>query len=153
MRSWWLVLVMACGAAPRTGSTAGMSRNDSVLATVYLHELAVAKLGAGTNVCLVVRGPVTDFARVLAAVQHRYPKAVADAACSGGGPSGPVVLEAGGAAVRLDIGPITWVDDATAMINGGGPHSGGMMVHERRYTVIKVGAGWKVTGERPGLTI
>jgi hypothetical protein len=130
-----------------------MSKNDEVLVTVYLHELDAAKLDASTNVCLVVRGEVTDFAAVLAAVRRRYPKAVPDAECSGGGPSGPVVLNAGGDAVRLDIGPITWTDDSTAKITGGGPHSGGMQVNEREYTVVKDGDAWKVTGEKPGLTI
>lgn len=63
------------------------------------------------------------------------------------------MLVAGGNAVRLDIGPITWVNDATAKITGGGPHAGGMSVAEREYTVVKDGDGWKVTGEKPGLTI
>jgi hypothetical protein len=132
---------------------AAMSKTDAVLATVYLHELAAAKLDANTNVCLAVRGEVTDFAGVLAAVRQKYPKAVPDAECSGGGPSGPVVLIAGGNAVRLDIGPVSWLDDGTAKLKGGGPHSGGMSVHEREYTVVKDGDGWKVTDEKPGLTI
>lgn len=130
-----------------------MSKNDAVLATVYLHELDAAKLDAATNVCLTVRGEVTDFEAVLGAVRQRYPKAVPDAACSGGGPSGPVVLNAGGAAVRLDIGPVTWVSATTAKITGGGPHAGGATVSEREYTVVADGDGWKVTGEKPGLTI
>lgn len=129
-----------------------MSKTDAVLVTVYLHELHEAKLDANTNVCLAVRGAVTDFAAVLGAVRRTFPQAVPDAECSGGGPSGPVVLN-GANAVRLDIGPVTWMDDATAKINGGGAHAGGPTVSEREYTVVKDGGGWKVTGEKPGLTI
>jgi hypothetical protein len=149
------VFLVACGSGtpPTTVPQDGMSKNDAVLATVYLHELRTAGIDASTNVCLTVRGEVTDFAAVLGAVRGSYPNAVPDAECSGGGPSGPVVLNAGGAAVRLDIGPITWVDDATAKITGGGPHAGGMTVSERQYTVVKDGGGWKVAGEKPGLTI
>ena len=156
MRLVSLAFVMACGSAtpPTAMPNPGLSKNDTVLVTVYLHELHAAKLDASTNVCLAVRGEVTDFAAVLGAVRQTYPKAVADAECSGGGPSGPVVLNAGGNAVRLDIGPITWVDNATAKITGGGPHAGGMTVSEREYTVVKDGGdGWKVSDEKPGLTI
>jgi hypothetical protein len=100
-----------------------------------------------------VRWYPDDFAAVLAAVRAKYPKAVANDECSGGGPSGPVVLNAGGNAVRLDIGPISWPDESTAKITGGGAHAGGPTAHEREYTVVKDGAGWKVTDEKPGLTI
>ena len=150
------MLVIACGsAAPPTDmpKTPGMSKTDAVLVTVYLHELHAAKLDASTHVCLAVRGEVTDFAAVLGAVRRSYANAVPDAECSGGGPTGPVVLNAGGNAVRLDIGPITWVDDATAKITGGGPHAGGATVSEREYTVVKDGDGWKIAGEKQGLTI
>jgi hypothetical protein len=152
-----MVFVIACGSAtPPAGKpkTAALSKNDAVLVTVYLHELHAAKLDASTNVCLAVRGEVTDFAAVLGAVRQSYPKAVPDAECSGGGPSGPVVLNAGGNAVRLDIGPITWLGDTTAKITGGGPHAGGATASEREYTVVEDGGtGWKVTDEKPGATI
>lgn len=149
------MFLVACGSAtaPTVVPQDGMSKNDAVLVTVYLHELRTAGLAASTNVCLDVRGEVTDFAAVLGAVKASYPNAVPDSECRGGGPSGPVVLNAGGDAVRLDIGPITWVDDATAKITGGGPHAGGMTVSEREYTVVKEGDGWKVAGEKPGLTM
>ena len=152
MRFGLLVFIMACGSTTGgTPKTAGMPKNDAVLVTVYLHELAEAKLDAQANVCLAVRGEVADFTAVLGAVQQKYPNAVPDAQCSGGGPSGPVVLNAGGNAVRLDIGPITWVDESTAKVTGGGAHAGGPTVSEREYTVVKHGSGWKVTGEKPGL--
>lgn len=86
-------------------------------------------------------------------LRSRYPNAVPDAECRGGGPSGPVELSAGGAAVRLDIGPVTCIDDVTASVPGGGPHSGGTTASERVYTVAKDGDGWRVTGEKQGLTI
>ena len=90
---------------------------------------------------------------VLGAVRASFPHAVLNAECSGGGPAGPVVLNAGGNAVRLDIGPITWVDDATAKITGGGPHAGGMTTSEGEYTVVLDGGEWKITAEKPGMTI
>lgn len=154
MRAFSLLpFVMACGSTSQVPSTSALSKNDAVLVTVYLHELQAAKLDATTNVCLVVRGEVTDLAAVVGAVRRSYPRAVPDAECSGGGPTGPVVLKAGGNAVRLDIGPITWVDAATGKITGGGAHAGGGSVSEREYTVVKDGEGWKVTGDTPGLTI
>ncbi len=146
-------IACAAGGSPTDADKSVMSKNDAVLAAVYLHELEQASLDASTNVCLAVRGEVTDFAAVLGAVRASFPHAVPDAECSGGGPVGPVVLNAGGSAVRLDIGPITWVDDATARITGGGPHAGGMTVSEREYTVVLDGGDWKVSGEKPGLTI
>lgn len=76
-----VVFVIACsGSTPSPEMPSALSRNDAVLATVYLHELATAKLDATTNVCLTVRGEVTDFAAVLGVVRQRYPKAVPDAA-------------------------------------------------------------------------
>jgi hypothetical protein len=150
-----LLFMIACGAGGSSTGTSkdALSKNDSVLAAVFLHELAQAKLETSTNVCLAIRGEVTDMAAVLRAVRAQFPKAVPDAECSGGGPAGPVVLNAGGSAVRLDIGPITWVDDATAKIGGGGPHAGGMTTSEREYTVVRDGDTWKVIGEKPGMKI
>jgi hypothetical protein len=150
-----LVFSIACGAgsSPTATESSVLSKNDAVLAAVYLHELEQARLDASTNVCLAVRGDVADFSAVLGAVRASFPRAVPDAECSGGGPTGPVVLIAGGNAVRLDIGPITWVDEATAKITGGGPHAGGMTTSERDYTVALDGDEWKVTGEKPGMVI
>lgn len=151
-----LLFLIACGGTPKTvpdTPPSAMSNNDAVLLTVFLHELAAASITPDTGVCLAIRGEVDDFASVLAGVQAKYPKAVANSECSGGGPSGPVVLNAGGSAVRLDIGPISWPDANTAKITGGGAHAGGPTADEREYTVVKDGSGWKVTDEKPGLTI
>src|SRR5690349_10197533 len=143
-----VLFLIACGGTPKTvpdKPRSTLSNNDAVLLTVFLHELAADEITPDTGVCLAIRGTVDDFASVLAAVKAKYPKAVADSECSGGGPSGPVVLNAGGSAVRLDIGPVSWPDESTAKITGGGAHAGGPTASEREYTLVKDGDGWKVT--------
>lgn len=148
-----LSIVAACGATTK-GTTPGLSKDDAVLEAVFLHEISKAAVAADETICLTTRGQSNDGTQLLAAIKARHPNAVLDAECSGGGPSGPVVHTAsGGKAVRFDIGPITWIDDSTATIDGGGGHRGGMTAHEVKYTVKKDGGGWKITDEKPGLTI
>lgn len=147
------VILAACGGATR-GTTPGLSKDDAVFEAVFLHEIAGAQVAGDETICLAVRGQDSDGTALLAAIRARYPRAVSNAECSGGGPDGPVIHTAtGGKAVRFDIGPITWRDDHTAGIDGGGGHRGGATVAERHYTVEHKDGAWKVTGEAPGLTI
>jgi hypothetical protein len=158
--------VMACGGAATHSpvsdskdtppvskpSTPALSKDDVVFETVFLHELAADTPRPDEGVCLATRGATSDGAALLAAIQVRYPTAVLNRECSGGGPTGPVTSN-GRAAVRFDIGPINWLDDNTARISGGGGHRGGMVANEREYSVVKDGGGWKVVGEKPGMQI
>lgn len=148
-----LSILTACGGATK-GTTPGLTSDDAVFETVFLYEIAKASVSADETICLATRGAQNDGTALLAAIRARHAKAVLDAECSGGGPSGPVVHSAtGGKAVRFDIGPITWVDATTATLDGGGGHRGGATVSERRYTVVKSGSSWNVTDEKPGMTI
>lgn len=147
-----LSILVACGGTTK-GTTPGLSKDDAVFEAVFLHEIGAASVSADETICLALRGSTNDGSDLLAAIRARHPTAVLNAECSGGGPSGPVLNASGGKAVRFDIGPITWVDDNTATIDGGGGHRGGATVSERRYTVVKDGGGWKVAGEKPGMTI
>ncbi len=158
VRSAWLVssCLIACVAFACTpaasASTPGLSKDDAVFEAVFLHELAVDKPQQDEVVCLAVRGQTSDGSALLAAIQARYPNAVRNSECSGGGPSGPVTSH-GRAAVRFDIGPIEWRDDGTARVKGGGGHRGGMTVDEREYGLVKAGSGWKITDEKPGMQL
>jgi hypothetical protein len=125
-----------------------LSKDEHVFVAVFLHEIAAGAVAAGEAVCLAMRSPPGDGSAILAAVRASVPTAVLDKECTGGGPTGPVKLVAnGGAAARFDIGPISWVDENTAFISGGGAHRGGH-AREVRYTVTKVGGAWKVTNEK-----
>lgn len=146
-----VLVVAACGngAPGPTTPTAGLSKDDAVFEAVLLHEMTAAAPGADEAVCVAVRGAENDGEALLAAIRARYPAAVANRECSGGGPDGDVTLTAtGGKAVRFDVGPITWDGDDRARIEGGGGHRGGATAREVEYTVVKDGRGWKVAGER-----
>ena len=153
-RAALLVVMAACGGAHdpampdnRGGSTA-LSKDDAVFEAVILHDLGATKLAPDEAVCVATRGATTDGAALLAAIQSRYPTAVRDSACRGGGPDGPVVLAASGLhAVRIDIGPITWVGDIASIASGGAYRGGG--VREVEYIVEHVGSAWQVTSEKP----
>src|SRR3990167_8825817 len=150
-----LVLVAACsgaaGPAGRTPSGAALSKEDAVFEAVFLHELARASLGADEAACLTTRGGTTDGSALLATIQARYPTAIDDAACSGGGPSGPVTVSAtGGAAARFDIGPVEWLDADHARGTSGGADRGGG-ARETILELTRSGGTWKVSGEKPGM--
>jgi hypothetical protein len=147
-----LSILVACGGTTK-GTTPGLSKDDAVLEAVFLHEIAQAAVSDDETICLTTRGSTNDGTALLAAIKARHGNAVLDAECSGGGPSGPVVNSAGGKAVRFDIGPVTWIDDDNATCDGGGGHRGGATAHEVKYSLKREGGGWKVTGEKPGLTI
>lgn len=154
MRALLVLSIVAACSGTTKGTTPRLSKDDAVLEAVFLHEIASAGVTAEETICLTTRGSTNDGTVLLAAIKARHPSAVLDAECSGGGPSGPVVHSAtGGKAVRFDIGPVTWVNDTTATVDGGGGHRGGATAHEVTYTVVKDGGGWKITGEKPGLTI
>ena len=151
MRAWIVVAMLsACGGATK-GTTPGLSKDDAVIEAVLLHEIADAQVAEDEAICLAMRG-ATDETAVFEAIATRHPTAKRNAECSGGGPEGAVMWN-DHKGVRFDVGPVVWVDDATATIDGGGGHRGGATVHERKYTVKRDGSGWKVTGNKPGLTI
>jgi hypothetical protein len=146
------VLVVACGSTPSsaTPSAGAMSDDDEIFAVTIFHELEQASLAPGEAVCVGARGATSDGTALLAAVRSRYPTAVPDGQCSGGGPDGsPVVVTAThGKAVRIDIGPIEWPQEqGKARIVSGGPYRGGG-VREVEYTLEKHGSKWQITGTK-----
>lgn len=150
-----LLVVAACSGAAgpggRTPSGEPLSKEDAVFEAVFLHELARASLGANEAACLTTRGSTTDGAALLKTIQARYPTAIANVECSGGGPTGPVTVTAtGGAAARFDIGPVEWIDEDHARVTSGGAHRGGG-AHETILELTRVGGTWKITGEKPGM--
>jgi hypothetical protein len=135
----------------RSPSGTPLSKEDAVFEAVFLFELARANLGKDEAACLTTRGSTTDGSDLLATIQARYPTAIANKECEGGGPSGPVKVTAtGGAAARFDIGPVEWKDDEHATVTSGGAHRGGG-AHETILELTKSGGSWKVTGEKPGM--
>lgn len=154
MRALLVVSILAACGGTTKGTTPSLSKDDAVYEAVFLHEISKANVTSDETICLKTRGSTNDGSALLTAIKARHAKAVLDVECSGGGPSGPVVHSgSGGSAVRFDIGPVTWVDDATATIDGGGGHRGGATAHEVKYTVKQDGGDWKVVDEKPGLTI
>lgn len=162
-----LVFVVACGGSsartpmtppddrpPATSSPAAptMSNDAAVFEAVLLHEIAASPPVGDEGVCLALRGATAEIeTAVLAAIKRKYPTTVPNSECAGGGPTGPVTLSAtGGKAVRFDVGPITWVTETSAKIDGGGGHRGGG-AREVHYIVEKTPDGWKVTSEKPGI--
>jgi hypothetical protein len=143
----FLLFAVACGGAGLNSPATGLSKDDAVLEAVLLHEIGKTSVGAGEAVCVTTRG-ASDQPAVVAAIHARVPAAVPDRECSGGGPTGPVTHTAtGGKAVRFDVGPVKWLDETNARVNGGGGHRGGGAI-EIEYAVVKTGDGWKVTGEK-----
>jgi hypothetical protein len=154
-----LMFAVACGGSnlktppPGLANDAGqnqsppaLAKDDAVLEAVLLHEIGKASV-ANEVVCVTTRG-ATDATAVVAAIHARVPAAVPDRECSGGGPVGPVTHTAtGGKAVRFDVGPVKWLDETNARVNGGGGHRGGGAI-EIEYAVVKTGDGWKVTSEK-----
>jgi hypothetical protein len=151
MRIAWLLLIAACGSSgstnppPSSVPPAALTKDDAVLEAVALHELKAAPPAADEAVCVAIRGGTTDGTALLAAIRTRYPTAVANSECTGGGMD-PVTLIAGGKALRIDIGPVTWSGDV-AGCGGGGVHRGGGSAREVKYIVEKSGGGYKVTNE------
>ena len=134
--------------SPATAPTSSLSDEDAVFEAVLLHDLATTTVGSGEAVCLAIRGAKTDGRALLAAIKARYPTAVPDTECAGGGFASPVTLRAtGGRAVRLDIGPIEWGPDGAAKIASGGAYRGGG-VREVDYRVENHGGSWQVTSEK-----
>lgn len=118
----------------------------AVLRTVALHELKATDVEK--PVCLALRGGSEQAnATVLAAVRSKYPRAVPDSECSGGGPDGSSVRAPGGLGVRIDIGPVAVIGADGASCNGGGAYvSGG--AREIRYTLARNGGSWSITDEK-----
>lgn len=140
-----LVLVACGGARSATTPVAAMSDDDQVFEVVVFHDLENASLASGEAVCVGTRGATSDGSALLAAIRSRYPTAVPDGACSGGGPDGPVVVTAThGKAVRIDIGPIEWGAEGAARIGSGGAYRGGG-IREVEYTLAKHGSKWEIT--------
>ncbi len=146
-------LVVACGGAPSSATPAGgaMSDDDQIFEVVILHELEHASLASGEGVCVGARGATSDGTALLAAVRSRYPTAVPDGQCSGGGPDGShvVVTATRAKAVRIDVGPIEWAqEEGKATIRSGGAYRAGG-VHEVEYTLEKRGSKWQITATKP----
>ena len=143
-----LLLIAACGSsAPTTDvpKPSALTKDDAVLEAVAIHELKAGPPAADEAVCVAIRGGTTDGVALLAAIRARYPTTVANTECAGGGPD-PVTLIKGGKALRIDIGPVTWMGDI-ASCNGGGVHRGGGSAREVKYIVEKSADGYKVTNE------
>ncbi len=146
-------LVVACGGASSSTATpsGGMSDDDEIFAVVIFHELEQASLASGEAVCVGARGATSDGTALLAAVRSRYPTAVPDGQCSGGGPDGShvVVTATRAKAVRIDIGPIEWAQEQgkATIVSGGAYRTGG--VHEVEYTLEKHGSTWQITATKP----
>ena len=149
-----LALALACGGGASSSTTAtpagGMSDDDEIFAVVIFHELDGASLASGEGVCIGARGATSDGTALLATIRSRYPTAVPDGDCSGGGPDGShVVVNATKAkAVRIDIGPIEWAQEQgkATIASGGAYRAGG--VHEVEYTLEKHGSKWKITATK-----
>jgi len=140
-----LILLLLASA----GATAAPSKDvDGVLLAAMLHDLASAKLDAKEAVCDAARGATGDGSALLAALQKKYPSAISDKDCEGGGPDGSSVKvkKTGGKGVRLDVGPVEWHGDKASVISGGAYRAGG--VREVEYTIEKVDGAWKVTSEK-----
>jgi hypothetical protein len=146
-------LVLACGGASSSPATpaSAMSDDDQIFAVVIFHELDQASLASGEGVCIGARGATSDGAALLAAVRSRYPTAVPDGECAGGGPDGShvVVTATKAKAVRIDIGPIEWAQEQgkATIASGGAYRAGG--VHEVEYTLEKHGSKWQITATKP----
>ena len=145
-------LVVACGGATNSSATpaGAMSDDDEIFAAVILHDLDSASLASGEAVCVGARGATSDGAALLAAIRSRYPTAVPDGQCSGGGPDGSrvVVTATHANAVRVDVGPIEWPQEQgkATIVSGGAYRSGG--VHEVEYTLEKHGSKWQITATK-----
>ncbi len=127
-----------------------MSDDDEVFAVVVFHELEQASLASGEGVCVGARGATSDGTALIAAIRSRYPTAVPDGLCSGGGPDGShvVVTATRAKAVRIDIGPIEWAQEqGKATIVSGGPYRAGG-VREVEYTLEKHGSKWQITATK-----
>lgn len=128
-----------------------MSDDDEIFAVVAFHELDQASLASGEGVCIGARGATSDGTALLATIRSRYPTAVADGQCSGGGPDGShvVVTATKAKAVRIDIGPIEWAQEQgkATILSGGAYRAGG--VHEVEYTLEKHGSKWQITATKP----
>jgi len=147
-----LVVVACGGASSSTNTPAGsMSDDDQIFAAVIFHELDQASLASGEGVCIGARGATSDGTALLAAVRSRYPTAVPDGQCSGGGPDGShvIVTATHAKAVRIDIGPIEWPQEQgkATIMSGGAYRAGG--VHEVEYTLEKHGSKWHITATKP----
>jgi hypothetical protein len=146
-------LVVACGGAPSstTPAAGSMSDDDEIFAVVIFHDLEQASLASGEGVCVGARGATSDGSALLAAVRSRYPTAVPDGQCSGGGPDGShvVVTATHSNAVRIDVGPIEWAQEQgkATIASGGAYRAGG--VHEVEYTLEKHGSKWQITATKP----
>ena len=149
-----IALLVACGSSSSSTATTpsgGMSDDDEIFAVVIFHELDGASLASGEGVCIGARGATSDGTALLAAVRSRFPTAVRDGECSGGGPDGShVIVNATKAkAVRIDVGPIEWPQEqGKATIVSGGPYRAGG-VHEVEYTLEKHGSKWQITATKP----
>ncbi|HEY2366582.1 MAG TPA: hypothetical protein VGH87_09360 [Polyangiaceae bacterium] len=150
-------LAIACGGAsssPTNTPAGGMSDDDQIFAAVVFHELEQASLASGEGVCVGARGATNDGTALLAAIRSRYPTAVPDGECSGGGPDGShvVVTATHAKAVRIDIGPIEWAQEQgkATIASGGAYRAGG--VREVEYTLEKHGSKWQITATKPKIT-
>lgn len=152
MRFALLLTITACGTSASNTSppqevppASGLTKDDAVLEAVAQHELNASPPAVDEAVCVAIRGATTDGTHLLAAIRARYPTAVANTECTGGGHD-PVTLIKGGKALRIDIGPVNWTGDI-ASCNGGGVHRGGGSARELKYIVERSAEGYKVTNE------
>jgi hypothetical protein len=145
-----LALAAACGGGgtpPTTTPTgAALSKGDAVIVAVLVHEIETYDARATSSLCITTRG-ADDTEAIFATIAARYPTAVKDSECSGGGPTGPVRDGAGNSAARFDVGPAAFLDDKTATCGGGGPHTGGG-ARDLQYRLERSGDSWKVVDEK-----
>lgn len=150
MQKWIsaVLVVAACGGGKTIPSKDESERamhvsTMKVLTAVALHELK--EVDAQKPVCLATRGVTAE--EILPSIKAKYPNAVVDTECSGGGPDGSSVTSPKGPGVRIDIGPATLMGADSASCNGGGAYvSGG--AREIQYIVENHGGEWAVTHEK-----
>ncbi|HWO26795.1 MAG TPA: hypothetical protein VNO30_49035 [Kofleriaceae bacterium] len=142
--------MMACSGAQSGGPSSGLSKDDAVLETVLLHEIAAASPRPDEALCLRVRGGPGNEPSValLSAIQRRHPRAIVGSACGGGGPDPVRVNDGGGPGIVFDVGPVKWLGDVALIEGGGGSRGGAASVREVEYRVERAGAGYKVVSER-----
>jgi hypothetical protein len=127
-----------------------------VLEAVLRHMLRDTPPSTKDGVCLRVRKSANDLGdpsdALAKAIRATWPTARNASECAGGGPEGPVRLQAtGGPATMFDIGPVEWDGPDAARVKGaassGGPHA-----RELEFRLERAGGGWKVKDQKTTIT-
>lgn len=123
---------------------------ERVLEAVFRYQIAQAQHDPAEVFCLRVRTLVDGKEQVgdasddiLARLARDYPGVRKGSAC-GGRPGEPKrELLTGAPAVVYDIGPVRWVNDNEALVDGGYSR-GGWHIREEEYRVVREGDEWTV---------